>query len=236
MTFAAGNNAAVYVNGYDLSAYFRSTTQDGTAAAYNVTTYGKSSMVYVGGLKDGVLSAEGFYDGTIGTVDEALAAALGVPGDSIWNILFPSDVFGGVGRGFLAVDTKHTTAAPVDGVVTLAVGAQSKSGFEPVKTLHAMASNGAGTTNGASINNLAASLAGGTGYLQVPVEVASTATIKIQHSTDDSTWVDLITFTAVTAAPNAQRVEVTGTIRQYLRAQVVATGGAITSHISFARN
>jgi len=235
MAFSAGSGSAVYVNGYDLSAYFSKATADGVSGVYDTTTFGKTAHVYIGGLKDGTLSAEGFFDGSASAVDAVLAAALGTSVATIWTIIVPNDAIGNRGRGFGAANNKYSIDAPVDGVVSVSVGAQSNSGFEPVVSLHPLASNGAGTTNGTDVDNAVLSSNGGTGYLHVTVEAASTATITIQHSTDGSAWVDLITFVAVTSAPNAQRIEVTGTVNRHLRSVVVATGGAITSHVSFAR-
>jgi hypothetical protein len=61
---------------------------------------------------------------------------------------------------------------------------------------------------------------------------------KIQHSTDNSTWADLVTFAASTAV-GFERVEVAAgtTVNRYLRA-IRTFGGtttSITSAVAFAR-
>jgi hypothetical protein len=62
-------------------------------------------------------------------------------------------------------------------------------------------------------------------------------TAKIQHSADNSSWADLGTFTAVTAANAYQRISGTGTVNRYLRAQYTITGTSpsFTFHLSAAR-
>ena len=67
-----------------------------------------------------------------------------------------------------------------------------------------------------------------------------TVTMKIQHSTDNSTFVDLVTFTVVGSTTTTQeRIVVAAgtTVNRYLRAQstVAGTTGSITPIVAFAR-
>lgn len=71
---------------------------------------------------------------------------------------------------------------------------------------------------------------GGSGYLQVSALTLggyTDLTIKVQHSADNVTFVDLVTFTAVTSAPTAERKTVASgtTVNRYLAASW-AFGGA----------
>jgi hypothetical protein len=114
-------------------------------------------------------------------------------------------------------------------------------GLESGIVLHAQSAETA-TVNGTSVDNAAASTNGAVGQLHVTAKADTTAvwTIKIQHSTDNSTFVDLITFTNVsnrTLAAGAQRIEVTGTINRYTRVQATLVSGttSITPVVTFAR-
>lgn len=80
--------------------------------------------------------------------------------------------------------------------------------------------------------------AGGVGYCAVSAFSGFTGVVmKIRSSADDVTYVDLITFTNVTAAPTAERIAVAGTIDRYLCASGAVTGaGSITPFIGFSRN
>lgn len=66
------------------------------------------------------------------------------------------------------------------------------------------------------VDNSSASADGGIGYLQV-TESFGSFTGTIQHSSDNSSWTDLMAFTAVTASPDAERKTVTGEVKRYLR-------------------
>src|SRR4030095_11126959 len=78
---------------------------------------------------------------------------------------------------------------------------------------------------------------GAVAHLHVLAFTGTTATIKIQHSTDNSTWVDLITFTAVTAAGKQRATVNTGvTINRFVRAIVSAgTFTSMTFLLAFGR-
>jgi hypothetical protein len=91
---------------------------------------------------------------------------------------------------------------------------------------------------GTAVDNGASSANGGVGYLLVSAFSGLTgAIVTIQHSPDNSTWADLVTFTNVTAAPAKQRIEVGGTVNRYLRANGDVTGtGSLTPFVGFARN
>jgi len=91
--------------------------------------------------------------------------------------------------------------------------------------------------NGASVDNAASSANGGVGYLQITALAGITGVvIYIEDSPDDSVWTTLIAFTNVTAAPAAQRIEVAGTVDQYLRVRGdVAGTGSLTVFAGFSR-
>jgi hypothetical protein len=84
---------------------------------------------------------------------------------------------------------------------------------------------------------LASSVNGGAGYQQVSALSGFTGFVgKIRHSADDTTYADLVTFTNVTSAPNAQRVTCAGTVNRYLCFDGDVTGsGSITAMAAFAR-
>lgn len=92
-------------------------------------------------------------------------------------------------------------------------------------------------TEGAdSVDNGASSAGGGAGYLQVKAYTGFTNVVfKVRHSADDSTYVDLVTFTTVTAI-GAQRVAVAGTVNRHLAADGNVTGsGSVTPMVGFSR-
>jgi hypothetical protein len=56
---------------------------------------------------------------------------------------------------------------------------------------------------------------------------ASNVVVKVRHSSDNVTYADLITFTAVTLASTAERVETTTDAKRYLAISWTGTGAAV---------
>lgn len=238
MAFGGGTDTKLYINGYDLTAFFRNSDTQRSAGAYDTSVYGVGSKQYIAGLKDGRVSLDGIFDGDAAANDAVLAAALGV-NDAILLRYPQGDALGNAGQGCAGIVVGHNSQAPVDGVVSNMAEIQaSKAGVERVKSLLALSTLSAGTTNGTSIDDAAGSTAGASGFVEATAVGGgfTTATIKIQHSTDNAVWVDLITFTAITAARAKERLTVTGTVNRYIRHTTTATGGTITATVAFHRN
>ncbi|MGH6654060.1 MAG: hypothetical protein ACRDVE_02510 [Actinocrinis sp.] len=79
---------------------------------------------------------------------------------------------------------------------------------------------------------------GAQGYLQVTGFAGTSVTVTVEHSADNSAWATLLSFAAVTAAPNAQRVVVanTTTVDRYLRVSTSGTFSSATFAVALARN
>lgn len=238
MAVKHGKDARVYVNGYDLSGYFNQFGISGKADAVETTTFGAIAKSYIAGQKDATVSAEGIFDGATGAVDQVLSQALG-SNSSIWTYWPQGETaVGDDGYGCDAIETTYEVTSPVDGVVAVSAEAQSKTGPERVDSLHPLATRTA-TGNGSSHDNGAATSNGGVAYLHVTAAsgTSPSLTVNVQHSTDNATWVDLITFTAVTAGNQAQRVAVSGTVNRYVRATwtISGTSPSFTFSASFGR-
>jgi hypothetical protein len=94
----------------------------------------------------------------------------------------------------------------------------------------------AGGTGGTFV--VANSLNGGAGYQQVTDFSGLTGFVgKVKHSSDDSVYADLVSFSNVTAAPAAERKTVSGTVHRYLAFDGDVTGtGSISAWAGFARS
>lgn len=93
-------------------------------------------------------------------------------------------------------------------------------------------------TNGTAVDNAAGTSNGGAGYVQCTAFSGfSGVVVTIEHSTNNSVWSTLLTFTTIASAPTAERVAVTGTVNRYVRAVIDVTGsGSITVFVGFKRN
>jgi hypothetical protein len=90
------------------------------------------------------------------------------------------------------------------------------------------------TVNSTSVDNGASSTNGAVANLHVVANTrTASSTYKVQHSSDNSTWVDLITFTAVAGTTKAKesKAVTTNPVNRYLRAQ--ATLGGTTNSATY---
>lgn len=62
MAFKHGKDTVIMVNAVDLSAFTNTSELTREADSHDVTTYGKTSHVFVGGLLNGTASMAGIYD------------------------------------------------------------------------------------------------------------------------------------------------------------------------------
>lgn len=92
------------------------------------------------------------------------------------------------------------------------------------------------TTGAASVDNGASSANGLTADLHVSELTLggyTNVTVKVKHSVDDTTYVDLITFANVTAI-GSERLTVAGTVNRYLAVSWVFNGAGSGQSIKFA--
>jgi len=202
-----------------LTSFSREASTEGTADVAEDTAFGDNSKTYIAGQKDGTLTAGGIYDAAAGASAQVLESLLGTA-DAEVSYLPEGDAVGKRGYGLLSIPTQFSVQSPVDDIVAWSAEAQSSVGKEPVLSLHAL---GAETVsgNGTGQDNAASSADGASAYLQVSAVAGTTPSliVKVQHSVDNSVWVDLITFDVVTAASDntSQRKKVSGTVNRYLR-------------------
>lgn len=93
-------------------------------------------------------------------------------------------------------------------------------------------------TNGTSVDNTAATSNGGVAHLHVTAYSGLTSnSVIIEHSTNNSVWTTLATFTLVTGTGSERLVIAPGTtVNRYLRIRDDVTGtGSCTRFVSFAR-
>ena len=237
-TFRHGKSTAIMFNTYDMSAYLNETSSSTSVETAETTAFGNSAKTYITGLKDATMSASGMFEGSVDGTDAVFSAVVGSAADNVVTI-FPEGISAVGNRSSMAAGklTSYETTSPVGDVVTVSIEVQANGGRDSGVML--LGSSVSATGNGTSVDNAASSLNGGVGHLHVPLNTRNgTAVIKVQHSTDNSTWVDLITFGTVPASTtDAERVEVTGTVNRYIRANYTINGstGAETVYLAFAR-
>ena len=237
-TFRHGKNTAVLSDQYDLSTYLSSVSDSNAVDAIETTTFGSSARSYVIGHKDGSVSFEGLFDGTVNAIDALFAAALGSASGSVLTIAGEGNVQGRRARLLQAKETSYEISSPLTDVVSISGEVTADGGLDYGVVLNAQSALAASFT-GTSIDNAAASTNGCVAHLHVTANTRNGAsTIKVQHSVDNTTWVDLITFSSVaTSTATAQRSTTTGTVQRYVRAigTIGGSTGSITLTVALAR-
>ncbi len=243
-TFRHGKNTVVVFDKFDLTTYFNSVTTSAMAEAVETTTFGSANKTYAVGMKDGTVSLEGLWAGDVLGVDETLTAAIA---STTKKIITVGSEGAAIGRRAQLINTDETSyeiSSAVADMVSISAEAQASGtvGGLDGGVLLAVQQSVTATVNNTSVDNSASSANGGVGHLHVTANTRNgAATIKIQHSANNSTWADLTVFTATTSSTTtSERIEVAAgtTVNRYLRTIVSAfagSSGSATITVGFAR-
>ena len=240
MAFIHGKSAQVLHNEFDLSSYFNDASISRSAETAETTSFGATAKSYIVGLTDGTISLSGMFDGAANAIDAEMTDVFGSNDGSVISISPSGSTT--IGTRILSATGKLTSyevSSPVGDVVAANAEFQADAGIGNAVSLHAL---GADTTsaNNTSVDNAASSSNGGFGTLHVTANTMNgNSVFKVQHSSDNSTWADLVTFSTVaTTVKTAERKSVANgtTVNRYIRSTLTASGtGSITYHINFAR-
>lgn len=201
----------------------------------DATSFAGTARTWEVGLVSAELTFEGFFVPV--TFDQVVAADLGAA-TPVPVSVGPDGVDQVGKRAYLvaARAQQYEVSSPTAELVSASVGYRSDARIGLGTVLAELAArtasgtgttqdNGASTSNGA-IANLHVTSAGG----------SPTLGVKVQHSADQNTWADLITFTTATGA-TAESKTVTGTVNRYVRATwtIGGTSPSFTFVVTFAR-
>lgn len=194
---------------------------------------GMTTVGHVGGS----IKIPGMLSDGAGTLTTEAGTVLGTE-DALLVTVCPNGTTIGQTALIAVCDLENFVAdASVKSTVSIALDAKPDSGVDWGITLHAHAAETA-DGNSASVDNAALTSNGGAATLHATAFSGLTnAIVKVQHSTDNSTWVDLVTFATVTAVTSERvLVAAAATVNRYLRATVDVTGvGSVTYLVAFAR-
>lgn len=235
-----GRNAVVLIGAYNVSAYFDSGSISKSIDLPETQTFQDAWKERgVPGLRDDSFSLDGFHDpvASIGSYD-VLRAALAAESGTALSVGYNGFAIGSfVDFGAMALESQSLPGGVNDVNRVSASGKYDGGAFLGV-SLHAITAE-TGTVNTASVDETAATTDGGWAVLHTTAYATFTSvTIKVQHSTDDSSWADLGTFTAVTAI-GGEIIEIARgtTVNRYVRSIISAVGGtgSITYTVAFWR-
>ena len=230
-TFSHGKNTKILVDGVDVSEWFKTWDAKRDIATAETSTIGNEAKTYIPGLGDGTFSLDGYADGSSGGIDGILNGAYG--GTSVITCVSTLDAIGAPAVCAQVDETSLETSADVSSAVTLKLSGQATGGIDGCTVYHNLQQETSGGSE-TSINNGGSSANGASSYLHVTA-VGTTVTVKLQNSSDNSTWVDLIDHTAVTSAPGFEKLYVAGTVLEYTRCLWTQTGD-VTFHHAVVRH
>jgi hypothetical protein len=217
------------VDGYQLKGMTTDMTLDVSPVMDAGNVFGDGWKYSKGvGMSEAALTQSGFFDDSTGSIHDALNEKEAIV--RIIGLAFSSNAAGKNFTGMQGAFGSKYSRQIVVGKLHRASAVYSLAGqVDEGVLLQPIATKAAGfDTSGAPVDNGASSLNGGVGYLFMPPPLVlggfTNVVVKVRHSADGVTWADLITFAAVTVAPNAQRITVAGTVNRYLSAQGTLTG------------
>ena len=232
------------VEGYDLSTDTNTVDNLGyTQELLDTTGIDQTCFSRILGRTDSTLTVNGWFDNGTNKSHDAYLSSNKLPtADRVITYLF------GTTRGDAALlmngkqSSYDTTMSPGNALATSATfSANAITNFDGMNfgvLLDAgVTAYSNGTTNGTSVDQSASSSAGAVATLQFTTgSTLTSADFKVQHSANDSTWADLITFTQITSTTASAEVgTATGTVNRYIRLVATINGTSATAQISFAR-
>ena len=176
---------------------------DRTAEVARETPVGVAAATYVAtGDKSASIAQSGFFDASADGSNNALCEKEGT--SQVLCLLNEGNVagrravcaqgaFAGAYKRLASRGSRHKAQATYSASGVVEDGAI----LQPLATVTT-----AGNTEGSSVDNGAATANGGAGYVQVPALTLggyTDWTVKVRHSTNNATFVDLLSFEALTA-------------------------------------
>ena len=252
MTFRHGKSTALFLNHLNATPYFNSGDFGQSLATADVTVWGNDDKAFIAGIGDATFSASGFFDGDVGKVDRTLFD-LQAAEDSYPATYCPDGgaIVGRNCRLAALLQTEIANSSPISSATTLNLSAQADGGGRFGQVLNGTAQGASATITGQTVDSgiLGGTSNGGVAHIHMTLNTRTAGnSVKVQHSTDGTVWVDLVeqvvpAGVAVDAThpfgqPTAYRLPIAGTINRYVRALITPTAGSgnFVAVVALARN
>jgi hypothetical protein len=248
-TFRHGRGTVVLANQYNLGGILNDASKDASVETAETTVFGLSDKTYLAGQIDHKIAYKGLYDGAYSTallprsrVQEVLQASLGSTSYVVNTIGLEGDTIGRRAALFNGIPDSLKFSSPVSDAVkveaSLAMVSKLSNGEWLNDITTAVPNSTAGSTY-AVVDGLKLTTGGGAVHAHVPSYTSTGSWVfKTRHSSNGSAFTDLTTARTLNSTRSYVRVEVTGTIKRYVKAIVtsVSTGSAPKLGIAYGRN
>lgn len=235
MAFVASYNSRLYVGSAAWAVFTRGFTLQDQVDMLETTTLADTSKQFIVGQESGTVNLDLLLDtattGNFATLNTwkgtpqviTLAPRGMTRGNEVWNLL--------------ANQSQAAVATSPGEAVSATVAIQCDGGIDPGVVIDPETAITV-DTNGTSVDNGAATTNGGVAHLHVTAFSGLTSnSVIVEHSTNDSVWATLGTFTLVTGTTSERLVIAPGTtVNRYLRVRDDVTGtGSCSRAVTFAR-
>jgi hypothetical protein len=234
-----GSKARLLFNNRSLSTMMNDATMTYSADQAEVSVWQATDKDYIVGIRDCTFQGGGIFVGNPVATQDVIETALGASTDPLMTYGPEGDSVGSAASLIRGGVTMYEVKSPVSGAVSVSFSLQSNgrgAGGQWHAPLEARTSTGALTELNSGLAS--GSTLGGVGHLHITSASTLTTgiTVVIQHSSDGGTpgvWADLITFETSTG-DGQERVEVTGAVKQYTRANCTGMVGGASKSVTWA--
>lgn len=243
MAKSSGLGDLLYVDGVDLSGDIGVVdTLASPVAVLDVTGINKFAFERITGKRDGVIKFSPWWNNAVGKEHGVLST---LPRTDRLATYLHGAAIGNPAANLLGKQVDFDWKRGTAGDLTGNVDAQGNGfGLEWANQLTAGLRTDTTATNGTAWNGVASTSFGWQAYLHVNAFTGTDVTIKLQDSADNVTFADVASgaFPQITSLPTpiGARLAVGGvaTLRQYVRASTVTTGGftSVTFAVNIVKN
>jgi len=236
MAFIPGNKGRIILGDFALSAYTQKIDATANVPMLDATVLTSGGEEFIPGVKMATISVQGLLDNVGSGQHTQIGGAVGTVAEDAVSYAPTGFALGNPTLSCLAREGSYKVSSEPKSVVSWTLDMTADNLFEMGVSLADLAQVSS-TTTGTGVDNAAGTTNGGAAYLHVTQYATFTNVVfKVQHSTDNSSWSDLATFTTVTAVGSQQVIVAPGTVNRYLRAVATVSGsGTITYAVAFAR-
>lgn len=237
---AIGKSITFLANGYNLASALKSFNPEATVEELDASVLGNNFKSWVPGFKNGSLSAEGIWNADTTDDDEihdVLSAAFAAGSENIITASVGLLAIGDPAIMMNGPEVKYGVSIPLGELIMASAEFRATNGINFGRWLMS-ALIAVGTTNGTAVDHGAATTNGGLFHVHLHNGTASDVDVKVQHSTDASSWFDLAAVNNLSAIHTAGSAEVAAgtTVNRHLRAVATVTGGnTVLVSAAFAR-
>ena len=260
-----GKTDRILHNGYELSCYLNKVSPKSVREKLPADVLCTAFHIYESGYQVGTVAAEGkFASGGVDAdqLTDVISAAFDSGTENIVDIGYGFFAVGGDVRMFDGCVADWDMPIPVGGLILTNANWTSNNGMRRGRWLMSQQLN-AGTTNGTTVDNLAATANGGLLHAQLENTDATGVSVRLQHSTNGSTWVDLaeadfgtragggytfgvnpsdtntiivngVTFTFVTTASTATNINIKGSLALTMVEAAIVLNASVNASVSVA--